>query len=149
MKVLKGEEIKNFIEGFIYEKKQVNSFSFDLTIKTISQLKSEAHLDFGGSEFKEAKKIKIEPIKESKEEKYGWWLLEKGEYLIEYNETLKIPQDKVGIIQPHLRIIMGGAFHPTLIVTSADSQVRNILRVGEKGLRIKENARISQLIVLE
>ena len=77
-------------------------------------------------------------------------VVKEGEYLIEFNEKIKesIPQEDVIILQPALRLIRNGAYHPTIIIGEPGS-ITTILYVGKRGLSIKENARISKLIIIK
>jgi hypothetical protein len=117
----------------------------DLTIKKIYSLDTQGALDFGGSEFLPSEMTLIEPKMES-DPKYGWWTLNKGDYLVEYNETIS-NADHFAIVVPHERLLMTGCDHSPFLVkhTNFDSPnpLKSLLRVSTKGVRIKENARIS------
>ncbi len=129
----------------MYFPKQSNIVSLDLTVKKIYFLDSEGALDFGGSEYKPSEKTLIDPTIES-DPKYGWWILNKGEYRIEYNEFLS-NTNFFAIVFPHERLQMTGCDHSPFIVnpTNSDNGVllKSLLRVSTNGVRIKENARIS------
>ena len=64
------------------------------------------------------------------------------------SETLSLPSHHAGIIQPHERLIDSGATHDTRLITEPDEKLRSLIRVNQPELRIKENARVSKLIVL-
>ena len=89
--LLKGEEIVSSAEGLISAKKQQGEFSLDLTVNTISLINLGGALDFGGSEYQEASVSLLEPEKKTPDEPYGWWNLDTGDYLIRFNEKIKIP----------------------------------------------------------
>lgn len=150
MKKEKGTDIIEFISNIIYEKKQVEDHSIYLTISKIFRFTGKAELDFGGSEYKESEIQKIEPVKRKEEDKYGWWDLSGGEYLIEFNEELQdvLPSAKLVILQPSERITLNGAFHPTKVIEKK-GKIKVTLYIGKNGINIKENARISKLIVLD
>ena len=105
----------------------------------------QGQLDFGGSEYIPAKKTLIEPTIDD-DSKYGWWSLEKGDYLIEYNEILS-NTNYFAIVFPHERLQMTGCYHSPFLVNSTNSDndipLKSMLRVSTNGVRIKENARIS------
>ena len=63
MKLIHGKELTEFVDGMIYDKKQVKSHSIDLTVKAVYELEGQGSLDLGGSEYKEPKRNKIEPVK--------------------------------------------------------------------------------------
>lgn len=150
MKKEKGTDILDFIGNIIYKKKQVEDYSVYLTIKKVFKFTGKAELDFGGSEYTEAKTEEIEPIKRKPEDKYGWWELAGGEYLVEFNEKLEklLPESKLVILQPAERITLNGTFHATKIIEKK-GEIRLTLHVGESGINIKENARISKLTALD
>ncbi len=148
MNILDGAQTAQLLRNLVYEKKQVHSASVDLTVKSIAKILSAGSLDFGGSEFKPGEILVIDPQKSDPAEKYGWWFLDKGDYLLEYNEELSLPGGHIAIIQPHGRIIEAGITHGVRFLTEPDEKLVSIIRVGQAGVRIKENARISKLIIL-
>ena len=143
-------DILGFIGNIIHAKTQIEEGSIYLTVSKIFRLTTKGEIDFGGSEYKESDKEVIEPVKRSPEDKYGWWELNPGEYFIEFNEKLQdiIPEDKTVILQPSERLTKTGAFHPTRVLNKR-GKINTILYVGKNGLKIKENARISRLFVLD
>ncbi len=150
MKKEKGTDILEFISNIIYEKKQVEDYGVYLTIGKVFRFTGKADIDFGDSEYKKSEIQKIEPVKRKAEDKYGWWELTGGEYLIEFNEELQevLPDAKLVILQPSERITLNGAFHATKVIEKK-GKIRLTLYVGKNGINIKENARISKLIVLD
>ena len=150
MKKEKGTDILEFISNIIYEKKQVEDYGVYLTIGKIFCFTGKGQADFGGDEYKKSEVQEINPVKRKVEDKYGWWELPQGEYLIEFNEELQklLPAAKAVILQPAKRLTENGAFHPTIIVEKT-GVIRTTLFVGKNGINIKENARVSKLIVLE
>jgi len=149
MRKRQGSDVIDFLKDIIYKDKQVLEDGAHITVKKIFNFRERGNIDFGGGEYKECEIAEINPEEHSVDDKYGWWRLEEGEYLIEYNEKLEdsIPEGDIIIIQPAKRLIMNGAYHPTLIVGESGC-IRTILYVGENGLNIKENARISKLLIL-
>lgn len=150
MKKTESSDILEFIGNIIYEKTQIEEDSIYLTVSKIFRLTTKGEIDFGGSEYKESEKEMIEPVKRSSEDKYGWWELNPGEYFVEFNEKLQdiIPKDKTVILQPSERLTENGAFHPTRVLNKRGG-ISTILYVGKNGLKIKENARVSRLFVLD
>lgn len=149
MNIINGNQAARLLKNLVYEKKQVHSASVDLTVKSIARILSAGILDFGGSEFKPGESLVIDAQKSDPAEKYGWWFLDKGEYLLEYNEELSLPDRHIAIIQPHERIIEAGITHGVRFLTEPDEKLMSIIRVAQAGVRIKENARVSNLIVLK
>jgi len=140
---LNNEEIEQIWQNLVYPPKQVKNNSLELTLKTIHTFESRGQIDFGGGEYEESKQQEIVPELED-DPKYGWWNLNKGNYLVTYNEVIDKPKI-LALISPHARILSTGAFHPTFLWLSEEKgqNMVTILQVGEKGLHVKENARIS------
>lgn len=150
MKKEAGDDILGFISNIIHEKKQVEDYGVYFTIGKVFRFTGKGEIDFGGSEYKKSKIQEIDPVKRKEEDKYGWWELSAGEYLIEFNEELQevLPDAKLVILQPSERITLNGVFHATKVIEKK-GKIRLTLYVGKNGINIKENARISKLIVLD
>lgn len=146
--VMLGEDVVSSCSGLISAKKQVGSFSLDLTMKEIGQVSSGGAVDFGGSEYRQAAVTMLEPEKTSPEEPYGWWKLGSGNYLVRFNEELQLHQAAVIIILPHSRLVAAGASHAPIAVEHLDKDLCVLLQVGPEGLSIKQNARVSTAVVL-
>jgi hypothetical protein len=146
--LLKGEQIVSSAEGLISAKKQQSEFSLDLTVNTISRINTGGALDFGGSEYQEASVSLLEPGKKTPDEPYGWWNLDAGDYLLGYNERIKIPAKGLIMILPHERLLAAGASHATLAIENLDQSVCVPIHVGPAGLKIKQNAGVSKAVVL-
>jgi hypothetical protein len=141
-----GADLISMAEGLISAKKQQGAFSLDLTVSSVSQVKSGGSLDFGGSEFHKADLEPITPEKKSPDEPYGWWKLVSGRYLLKFNERLKPSKETVIMILPHERLVAAGGVHPPLLVEELDENLCVLLLVGPEGLSIKENARVSKAV---
>jgi deoxycytidine triphosphate deaminase len=149
MDILDGAQVAKSLADLVYEKTQVHARSVDLTVKSISTIQSGGTLDFGGSEFAPAERAAITPEKLQPDDKYGWWSLDEGDYLLEYNEELALPTGHAAVVQPHERIIESGITHNTHLIVESDEKLLAIVRVSRAGVRIKENARISKLVMLK
>jgi len=147
MKPISGEKTSELVEGIVCKEKQMKELTFDLTVREVHGLKGSGSLDFGGSEYAESEKEKLEPVREKEEDEHGWWMLDEGTYLIKFNETVK-PIDGLGLISPHPRLLKTGATHPTLFVHEWERDYVLPIQVSRQGLDLKENARVSKLIVL-
>ena len=141
----KEEDIAEIWKQLVYFPKQVNYPCLDLTVDKIYSLQSQGALDFGGSEYQHADREVIPPEIEN-DPKYGWWTLDKGEYIVEYNEIL-MNKEYFAIVFPHKRLQMTGCYHSPFIVNPATSEdhksLSSLLIVSSESVRIKENARIS------
>lgn len=146
----KEEDIEEIWKNLVYFPKQVNNGCIDLTIKKIYAFKSQGSLDFGDSEYLQVDRINIEPTKED-DPKYGWWTLNKGTYIIEYNEYLS-NEECIAIVFPHERLQMTGCYHAPFIVNPPEGEKNHslscLLIVSTQNVRIKENARISTALTI-
>lgn len=143
---LSGEKIGEQMSNLIHKETQINDDRVHLTAKTLFSLENSGQLDFGGSEYKKPKPIKLAPKKQSPQDKYGWWHLEQGVYLVIFNEKVNLSDKQMGLIQPLPRLTINRATHnPKIISTSLDEPI--VLVVYGKTISIKENARLSELLV--
>ncbi|MFW6134901.1 MAG: dCTP deaminase [Elusimicrobiota bacterium] len=147
MKFLPGQETKNYLEDIVYEKKQVHKHCVDLTVKKVYQVTGESSMDFGGSEFEPAEKKILKPKKKNDQDKYGWWNLKPGYYMFKYNELLTLAPGQKAIVQIHPNLLKSGGFHPTII--KENSGELNIPVIVNKKTNIKENARVSEVRIIE
>jgi deoxycytidine triphosphate deaminase len=146
--ILAGEQAATLLSNLVYEKKQVHECSVDLTVQSISRVATTGSIDFGGSEYAPGEKVALAPEKMDASDKYGWWFLSAGEFLVEYSEKLSLPSDHIAILQPHERLIECGATHGTRLITESEEKLFSLLHVCQADVRIKENARVSKLIIV-
>ncbi len=147
LSILSGEKIASLTKGLISAKKQMSACSMDLTVRSVSLISLGGHLDFGGSEYKEASVSPLAPFKNTPEEPYGWWKLHSCLLLIRFNEVLTPPEKSLVMVFPHERIVAAGISHPTIVVEKVDENLCVSIRVGPEGISIKENARVSKAVV--
>ncbi|MEF8880118.1 MAG: dCTP deaminase [Candidatus Thermoplasmatota archaeon] len=131
--------LENNIKDIVHEDTQRHEKTVDLTLNKVMKIKNRGSLDFGGSEYQPSDTEEIPPKKKTEDDKYGWWRLDEGIYLVEYNE--KINRGNVWI-QPHSRLIKTGAYTPGRIIEE-EGKITGLLIVGDNGVDIKENARIA------
>jgi len=139
-------ELAAFVDDLVYEPTQTDSPGVDLTVGTISRIAEPGRVDFGGGELEAAETDAVETEKRDRDDDYGWWDLTGGVYLIEYNETLSAPRDVRFVLQTRREVRTRGAFHPTVYLTGDQSLGPIPLTVGDGGIKIKENARLSTLL---
>lgn len=126
------------LEGLIHPDTQVRGGAVDLTVSAVYSIDEPAHLDFGGSELQLAATTELMSERRVPSDEHGWWSLDTGTYLIEYNERLVDPP---AFLQPRDVLVRGGGIH-------ASGWVWELAPVGVHvgaGLELKENARISTL----
>jgi len=146
--ILSGKKATALLSNLVYEKKQVNRQSIDLTVKSVSRVATTGKIDFGGSEYAAGEKVALTPEKLDSSDEYGWWYLAAGEFLVEYNERLSLPSDHIAILQPHERLMECGATHDTRLITETGEKLFSMMHVCQADVRIKENARVSKLIIV-
>jgi dUTP pyrophosphatase len=139
-RILKDRLIENFIDSSI----QLQPASFDLTLDEIFLLKSSASIDFSNKEREIPKYEKIE----FKDE---WILLNKGIYLISFNEIVNIPKDLIAFVRPRSSLVRSGATIFSSLWDPGYSGKSNCLLVvlNENGIKIKKNARVAQMVFLK
>jgi deoxycytidine triphosphate deaminase len=148
-KIVSPANFANNISGLISQKKQLNFPFVDLTVRKIYRTRTGGRIDFGGSEYEGCMTEPCLPVKQNPEDSFGWWDLHEGYFEIEYNESFTIAENQMAVIQPHVRLLKCGCFHPTLFITTVDNSFRMHLWVPKIGVKIKENSRISQLFLFK
>ena len=139
-------DLTAFVDDLVYEPTQTDSVGLDLTVDSISRITEAGRVDFGGGELDPAETEPVPTEKRGPEDDYGWWELSEGVYLVDYNETLSVPHGVSLVLQTRAAVRARGAFHPTLHLGS-DAMLESVpLTVGQGGIKIKENARLSTLL---
>lgn len=134
-------ELTGFLDGIVHEPTQAHEGRVDLTVDGVARLEDGGAIDFGGDEHAVTDVEFLDPEHQNESEDYGWWELDGGTYLIEYNERLQAAAAEFQL-QPLPRLLALGASHPTLEVSTLP---RVPLSVPAVGVAIKENARVSTL----
>lgn len=145
MELLTGKEALNRIGGVLNPKFQVHGTAVDLTVKNIYAVDPVGQLDFGGSEYKAAGRIAMASQRRNQEDRYEWWDLGRGCYIVEFNESLDLPDSEVGMLEPEERLLRAGGSHTSHFVRGKVSPVETLLEVSTMRLQIKQNARISRI----
>jgi hypothetical protein len=129
------------IRDLVHDDTQVHEGGVDLTVAVVHDVAGPGQVDFGGGELADAETESLDPAKRDSADDYGWWSLDDGTYLVEYNESLS---DEGAVqVQPRVELIERGVTHPTLRV---DSLPRMPITVPPAGIELKENARVSTLV---
>jgi dUTP pyrophosphatase len=149
MRYLDGDAAAAVLKGMISAKRQQHHYETDLTAGAIYRLTGPGAVDFGGSEEEPAPREMIQPKKKSPDDNYGWWELESGTYVLRFNEVAVLTESQIGFVQPHERLLRAGATHPSYYFREERELLETALTVGASGVRIKENARVSKLLILE
>jgi len=139
-------DLTAFVDDLVYEPTQTEGRGLDLTVDSISRITEPGRVDFGGGELDAAGTESVATQKRDPEDDYGWWTLSEGVYLLDYNETLSIPADITLVLQTRDAVRVRGVFHPTLHLGASETLGPVPLTVGEGGIELKENARLSTLL---
>lgn len=137
------------VEGLVHLETQRAGAGLDLTVARLARLTGPGALDFGGSEFEAAAREPIEPRPADPDDDYGWWELEPGSYAVAYNETPALGKGHLGLVQALPRLQRAGASHAGFLIDGSEEALETLLTVGTGGCRLKENCRISRLVVFE
>ena len=149
MRYLTGVEVSSTLANLIHRETQQHDYETDLTVGALFRLTGPGALDFGGSEYALAEREDLTPEIASPDDKYSWWDLGPGAYVARYNETLALAGEQIAFVQPHERLLLAGGFHPPFHFRGQRQAIETLLIVSQAGLRIKENARLSKLLVLQ
>lgn len=149
MKMITGTEVSGFLKNVIAKEIQEQEFSFDLTVRSITQLEGHGKVDFSGKEFEWGQRTVLSPKRVAPDDSHGWWKLQRGQYIVRLNESISLPAGHIAIVVPHERIVQNGAYHPMLLVQDSTEHAEVLLSVSDAGIEIKENARISSLVTFQ
>lgn len=147
MQLLTNQQIVQKTDNITHEETQHFPLGLDLTVSEIRKVSGPGKLDFGGSEFAPAETEGLEPHKQGPDDDYGWWKLEPGSYLIRFNESLRVVDNEVALLQSHPRLILAGGSHPAMTLGEDCDPLEALLEVGAGGCHLKENCRTARIIV--
>ena len=150
MVVLSKEEIrrliieKGLVRDYIDLETQLQPNGFDCTLRKVSKIVGDGWIDFDNSERRIPETMEIEFEKD-------WIFLEKGCYRVTLNEIISIPKNITAIGKPRSSLVRSGA---TVLTAVWDAGYTGRSEVGlvvynERGIWLKKNARIVQLIFLK
>lgn len=154
--MLNREEIKklikekNLIEGYIELDTQLTPNGFDLSAGSIFSFAGRGALDFSNKERRLPEGRQIPPYKADTKDKFGWWHLKKGVYKVRTNETVNLPNDLTALAFARTSLLRMGAFTQHGVWDAGFRGKGEFILVVEnsKGISIKENARVAQLVFL-
>ncbi|MCX6775844.1 MAG: deoxyuridine 5'-triphosphate nucleotidohydrolase [Candidatus Micrarchaeota archaeon] len=132
------------LENLVDEKIQVQPAGVDLTLAKILRFKGAGAIDFSNRErvIPECKEVAF---------KNGWANLRKGAYKVIYNEIVRIPKDCIALAFPRSSLLRCGAFlHCAVWDPGYEGRSESLLVVSnERGIKLKKNARLVQLIFIK
>lgn len=145
--MLSADDLATQVDGLVHLDTQRADFGLDLTVDRIYRTAGHGQLDFGGSEYKTAPREPLTPVLNDPDDDYAWWTLEEGAYIVEYNESLTLETNQRAEISPLERTLHAGAHHSTFVLTDGADPLSTLLVVSQLGCRLKENCRLSRLVV--
>ncbi len=132
------------VEGFVELKHQLQPASMDLTLESVHALEGKGALDFDNTQ------RVIPKTRELKFNASGWLDLAPGAYKIRFNETIRLPDDLAALTLPRSSLARCGALtHAGWWDPGYHGRGEALLLVGGKGLRLKKNARVTQVVFLK
>jgi dUTP pyrophosphatase len=139
---------KKLVEGYIDLQTQVTPNGFDLTVSSIYGFKGAGALDFSNKERSVPEAGEILPEKIKRQDRFGWWKLKKGVYKIKTNEIINLPNDLIALSFSRTSILRMGVSTQHGVWDAGFCGRGEFLLIVEnnKGIKIKQNARIAQLI---
>jgi len=146
--IVPGETALKYVQNLIDQARQVRGGGIELTLKDVYILEGPGSVDFSGNE-SSAGKLKKHPKLKREGDAYGWWALGGGNYVIEFNEKISLPENSYALLSPRPQLVINEAFHPTMLLHPGENLGRITLSVGSPGINLKENAKISRLSIFE
>lgn len=134
------ELFDNWLEGTVHRDKQVDAHGVHLTVAEVLSTHSRGRIDFGGSELRPSSTHPVEPTEQRPGDKYAWWRLDEGSYIVRFNETLKEGAPPMLLVANERLLRCGCAL---AAVVCARGELRSVLTVPASGVNIKQNARIA------
>ncbi|MFH1442598.1 MAG: deoxyuridine 5'-triphosphate nucleotidohydrolase [Candidatus Micrarchaeota archaeon] len=135
-------EKEKLISNFINLDEQLQPAGFDLTVGKIFSFKSAGAFDFDNKE------RKMSEVEELKADENGWWDLKSGIYKIRFNEEVKIPTDIAGTNILRSSLMRSGCLmhHGFWDPGYHGKGETAIFVANEHGIKLKKNAKVTQLI---
>lgn len=143
-------ETEKLIQGYISLDKQLAPNGFDLTVGKVFEFSTKGALDFSNKErlIPETKEIIAQKI--NPEDKFGWWDLLPGSYKLRTNETVNIPNNLAALSFNRTSLLRIGVFTEHGVWDAGFKGKGEFMLVvkNPQGVKIKENARVAQLVFL-
>ncbi|MEW6075527.1 MAG: deoxyuridine 5'-triphosphate nucleotidohydrolase [Candidatus Omnitrophota bacterium] len=141
---------KALVSDFIDLATQLNPNGFDMTAAKVFEFAEAGSLDFSNKERDIPEGREIPAQKQKPQDAFGWWHLKRGVYKIRTNETVKLPLDLVALAYSRSSLLRVGAFTQHAVWDAGfRGKSEFVLCVeNEKGLLLKQNARIAQLVFI-
>jgi hypothetical protein len=149
MTQLAGEAIWQMLTDTLHQETQQQALSVDLSAAQLERVNSLGALDFGGSEMEPATSVRLSAEKDDPDDSYGWWTLTGGMYHVQFNEGINLEEGQYAVIRSHQRLLRAGAHMPSFALYESATPLAAWFTASLDGLRIKENARLAEIVVYE
>ncbi len=142
--ILERVESERLLEEHLDLSIQVQPAGVDLTLRKVYRFKGPGRIDFDNSE------RALPELEELEFGEDGWIYLERGAYLIQYNEVVSVPLDLIAIGRPRSSLLRAGAavFSAIWDPGYRGRGVSLLVVFNERGIYLKKNCRILQLVFL-
>jgi dUTP pyrophosphatase len=149
--IIPGKSLPRFFKGLINRSLQLQPCGLDLTLKRVLKPLSAGRLDLDNSQ-RRTPSTSVIPFQPSKSSPNNRQLdslhLEPGVYLIEFNETVEVPLNKMGVLFPRSSLWRSCA---TFTAGVVDSGYRGVLGgqlsvLNPFGLDLVRDARMVQIV---
>ena len=139
---------KNLVQDYINLDVQLTPNGFDLTVANVFAFNTPGALDFSNKERKIPSLKEVITKKKNLKDKFGWWHLKQGAYKIRTNEIINLPRDLIALAFSRTSLLRIGAFTQHGVWDAGFQGKSEFILVvnNPKGLKLKENARIAQLV---
>jgi hypothetical protein len=137
-----AELFNDWLENTTHAGKQVDAHGVHLTVAEVLTVHSKGKVDFGGSEFKPASTHPVEFFERSPGDRFSWWRLDAGSYIVRFNERLKEGAPPMLLTSNEHLLSCACAVAPAVCTAG---EIRSVLTVPAIGLHVKQNARIALL----
>ena len=149
-----GKCLSQIIHGTVDEDLQTQPCGVDLTLKQVWKPTTAGCLDFDNSQRKAASTavLLFEPSADHPNDpKFDFIHLDRGVYLVEFNETVAVPQDKMGQLFPRSSLWRSCAMITAGVVDSGYSGCLGAQLVVNNpyGLKVVRNARLAQIVFVQ
>lgn len=141
---------RQLISGYINLATQLTPNGFDLTAGEVFSFDSPGCIDFSNKERVVPSQKPVAPEKKNEQDEYGWWHLLPGAYKVKTNETVNLPGDLIAFAFSRTSLLRVGAFTQHGVWDAGFRGKGEFLLVVQnpKGLRLKQNARVAQLVFM-
>jgi dUTP pyrophosphatase len=142
MTILTGSEAAGLVESMINPKAQTQMCGIELTLARVERFLSPGALAYDN------KDRMLPEMEEVGFDESGWIGLDKGAYLVTFNEIVNVPKNAAALARPRSSLLRSGAALETALWDPGyRGRSQSLLVVhNPQGLRLKKNARLMQLV---